>query len=95
MQEKISCICQAASLSDKCGILLTGVAAVLSQLTLGTHPHQTQLDQLGKIAQLSQNGILTVFIFLGLESSHLQTCFMKIKYVGGEGENIQLFQNTK
>lgn len=63
-------------------MLLTDVAEVLFQLTLGTRPHQTQLDQLGKITQLSQNGILSVFL-LGFKPNHLKTCFMIIKYRAG------------
>lgn len=81
MQEKISHIFQAASLSDKCGILLTDEAEMLFQSALGIRPHPTQRDRSGRTSQLPQNGIPSAFISSGFKPNCLQTCVTDIKYV--------------
>lgn len=84
MQEKISHIFQAVSLSDKCGILLTDEAEMLFQLILGTPPHPSQPDHLGRSSQQSQNGIPSAFISSAFKPNHSQTCVMDIKCVAWE-----------
>lgn len=54
---------------------------MLFQLALGTRPHPTQPDHLGKTSQLLQNGISSAFISSRFKPNHLQTCVTDIKCV--------------
>lgn len=71
MKKMISHIFQAASLSDKCGILLADEAEMLFQLALGTRPHPAQPDHWGEHHNCHRMGS---WVHLFPQDSNQTTC---------------------